>query len=81
MTPKNILMGSLYSRHNFITLNYCILYAKWYIFKQKYLELKCFFLEYLSELKNKLTVERSIYVSQGKIEKFERIWGDINDNL
>ena len=49
------------------TLNYCVLFAKFYIYRAKRRESKVFFFEFVHILKNKIEALKTIYVSEKKI--------------
>ena len=52
------------------TSNYCVLLAKFYIYRTKKSENKVFFFEFVHILKNKIEALKTIYVSEKKYEKF-----------
>ena len=58
-------------------LNYIILAAKWYVYRTKYLNKKCFGLDFLSELKSKLKCEELVMRRQKAYGKFITLWLDI----
>ena len=62
-------------------LNFLIYLAKWYIFRSKYLEQKCFFVDYLTEVKNNLEIERVIQITNGKLLKYIEMWQVIYNSL
>ena len=62
-------------------INYIVLKAKWYIYRTKYLEKPCFFMEFLSELKYHLRVEELNLTKIGKYGKFLEIWYKIATTL
>ena len=63
------------------TLNYCVLFAKFYIYRTKKSESKVFFFEFVHILKNKIEALKTIYVSEKKYEKFVLKWSELYDNL
>ena len=63
------------------TLNYCVLFAKFYIYRTKRSESKVFFFEFVHILKNKIDALKTIYVSEKKYEKFVLKWSELYDNL
>ena len=56
------------------TLNYCVLFAKFYIYRSKKSKNKVFFFELVHISKNKIDALKPIYVSQNKYEKFVLKW-------
>ena len=64
-----------------ITLNYCVLFAKFYIYGTKKSESKVFFFEFVHILKNKIKALKTIYVSEKKYEQFVLKWSELYDNL
>ena len=63
------------------TLNYCVLFAKFYIYRTKKSESKVVFFEFVHVLKNKIEALKTIYVSEKKCEKFVLNWSELYDNL
>ena len=66
---------------NIDTLNYCILFAKFYIYQTKRNGDKIFFLKFLHMLKNRIEVFEAMYISQNKYEQFLIKWSELYDNL
>ena len=62
-------------------LNFLIYLAKWYIFRSKYLEQKCFFVDFLTEVKNNLEIERVIQITNGKLINYIEMWQVIYNSL
>ena len=62
-------------------LNFCVLFAKFYIYRTKRSESKVFFFEYVHILKNEIEALKTIYVSEKKYEKFVLKWSELYDNL
>ena len=66
------------------TLNYCVLFAKFYIYQTKKGESKVFFFEFVQFvhiLKKKIEALKTRYVSEKKYEKFVLKWSELYDNL
>lgn len=66
------------------TLNYCILLAKWFIFRQKHYNRdsdNIFFPLYLLELKHKLIVEKHIAVKNKTTHVFNQTWLALYETL
>ena len=61
--------------------NVCIIVAKWHIYKEKLAGNKPFFYKFLCQLKYHLAVERCIAIRNNSIQKFERKWEAILDEI
>ena len=81
LTNKHILFGIYYDLHDFITVNYIIILAKWFIFTNAYLEREINMYRFLVLLKHHLDIEKQICYSNGKKEEFAKRWSHITDNL
>ena len=66
---------------NIDTLNYCILFAKFYIYQTKRNGNRIFFLKFLHMLKNRIQVFEAMYISQNKNEQFLIKWSELYNNL
>ena len=73
----SVMLGIKNKNCHVTQLNYIILVAKWYIYRTKYLNDKCFSLDFLSELKGKIKCEESIMRRQNAYGKFINLWLDI----
>jgi hypothetical protein len=70
---ESILFGFQIDEEVFSVLNYCILIAKFYVYKQKlFQDNNIDFYEYLCELKCKLQIEKCICKKNGKEEYFKK---------
>ena len=81
LSEIDIMLGRQGSKCHTIQLNFAILYAKWYIYKTKYLEEECFFLLFLPDFKTRLQVEERVYSNQGKYGIFIDRWYEILSNM
>ena len=81
LTPLQVLLGVTEQICHKTQLNYLILLAKWYIFRTKYLEKQCFFVEFLTDIKNNLETEKVIYYKNNQIIKFIEMWQAVYDNI
>ncbi len=71
---ENILFGFVSSNGIIDVLNYCILYAKYYIYIQSLSnQNKLDVYAYLTLLKNTLTIEQQISININKLDKFKQI--------
>jgi hypothetical protein len=77
----DITIGRINKQCHFLQLNYVLLSARWYIYRQKYQEEKCFFLEFLPELKSKIHILKLISIKNNNFEQFVLRWGEIFDLL
>ncbi len=74
VSNKNILFGFVGSNGIIDVLNYCILYAKYYIYTQRlFNQNKLDVYVYLTFLKNTLTKEGQISINNNKLDKLEKI--------
>ena len=62
-------------------INFCILFAKYYIYKQKKERKVIEFYRYQIELKTRLEIECIICTQKQQIENFNEMWKDILENL
>ena len=62
-------------------INFCILFAKYYIYKQKKERKDIDFYRYQIELRNRLEIECIICTQQQNIEMFNEMWKDVLENL
>ena len=70
---ENILFGFQVREEMFEALNYCVIVAKFYIYRQKlYHNNNVCFLDYLCELKYKLKVEHCINVKNNTMKLFNK---------
>ena len=77
ITIVDILLGIVERRCHRYQMNFILLYAKWFIYKQKYLEESCFFLKFLPDLKTRLLVEQNILIQARKYDVFVKLWYEI----
>lgn len=79
--PKDIILGFTGKGCHIHVKNFVLLCAKWFIYRTKYLEETCVFLNFLPELKSKILINRRISVSNKKLDSFLETWGEILDCL
>ena len=70
ITTKHIIFGFYYDKSYFCNINYVIILAKWYIYRQKLKDGSICFMNFIVELKNKLCIEEYICTKQGKHPQF-----------
>jgi len=73
-TELQVLLGTVDKSCHKPQLNYITLAAKWYIYRTKYLEQKCCFLDFMVELKSRIKIEERVYYTKGQFGKFLDIW-------
>ena len=81
VSSKHIIFGLYYDNNFYKTINYVILLAKWYIYRQSYLEKKVDLYGFLVLLKSKLETEKYISTCNGQIRRFDKMWLEIFENL
>jgi hypothetical protein len=62
-------------------MNACLIIAKWHIYKEKLAGNKPFFYKFLCQLKYHLVIERCIATRNNSLQKFERKWEAILDEI
>jgi hypothetical protein len=75
------MLGKLGNQKSLETLNACLLLAKWYIYKCKLSDEKLFFYKFLCDMKFYIIIEKTINIEQGKLDSYNKIWKNIDDNL
>ena len=61
--------------------NVCLIVAKWHVYKEKLAGNRPFFYKFLCQLKHHLVVERCIATRNNSLQKFERKWEAILDEI
>ena len=75
LSTENIIFGKLDRDHHTSALNFCLLLAKWYIGKQKYLKQEIFFYTFQVDLKRRLSIEEFICKKNNDFVSFEAKFG------
>ncbi len=78
---KHIIFGLYYDNVFFSSINFVLLLAKSYIYRQVYNEHTVDFYNFLSVLKSNLEIEKFICDSTGRGQNFDEKWSMIFDNL
>ena len=81
LTDADIIFGKTNDGVNLAGINFCLLHAKKFIARQKFLKKDVFFYSYQVELKFKLEVEKYICTRNNKLILFELKYGAIYDSL
>jgi exonuclease III len=71
VTKKEAIVGFLDAPDS---LNACILFAKWFIYREKINNRNTFFFKFQYELKYRLAAEKIIAINNNKLEKYTTIW-------
>ena len=80
-TCKQVILGVIERVCHKPQLNYLLLLAKWYVFKVKYLQGRCFFLDFLSDVKVNLNIEQNIYKVNNNYHKYLELWYELHTLL
>ncbi len=81
LSKKHIILGFYYDNMYFSSINYVVMLAKSYIYRQVNCERIVDFYNFLSILKQKLEIEKYVCTSTGKIQLFDKRWSSILDKL
>jgi hypothetical protein len=63
------------------TLNACVLFAKWFIYREKINQRNTHFYKFQCELKYRLAAEKIIAINNNQLEKYNTIWRKLEQNL
>ena len=77
LTCKHVILGLYYDNLHFSCINYIILLAKMYIYRQKYNDSPIDIINFLVHLHCKLNIERKICENNTSVENFNVKWSDI----
>ena len=80
-TTKHILFGVYYDNVYYSHVNYVLLLAKWFIYRQNIKDRPICFYNFLRELKEKLKLEEYICVKNNTSHHFHTKWNIVIDNL
>jgi hypothetical protein len=81
INKKTVLVGITENKIKNQSLNACILFAKWHIYKNKLDNSSIFFYKYLCELKYILVIEQAIAMRNNKMNTYTNMWQKIEDHL
>jgi len=76
---ETVLLGIVPFKQSNYAVNHCLLYAKYFIHKEKANDKCPSFLSFLTYYKRKLVIERESYVAQDKLSTFTKSLGVIYD--
>ena len=74
---KEAVFGLIENKPHITALNFTILQAKWYIFRKKIIHDVLIWPEFVQDLKNRMELERNVYVSKHKLSIFKDIFKHI----
>ena len=63
------------------TLNACIIYAKWHIYKNKLNSEDIFFYKFLGDLRYYIAIEKNIALRQNKLQSYDKKRKKIEENM
>jgi hypothetical protein len=78
---STVKLGIIENHEKNETLNACIIYAKWHIYKNKLNSEDLFFYKYLCDLRYYISIEKNIALRQNKIQNYNKKWHTIEDNM
>ena len=74
---KEVLFGLTAKKPHTTAINFTILQAKWYIFRKKINHDVLIWPEFVHDLKNRMEIERNVYVTKRKLNIFKDIYKHI----
>jgi hypothetical protein len=77
-TKKDAILGLLNESD---TLNACVLFAKWFIYREKINNRNTFFYKFQYELKYRLAAEKIIAINNNKLENYYSNWRIVEQDL
>jgi hypothetical protein len=78
---STVKIGILESPEKNETLNACIIYAKWHIYKNKLNYEDTFFYKYLCDLRYYILIEKNIALRQNKLRNYNKKWQIIEEHM
>ena len=83
VSPLDIIFGINNPEHDIVlnSLNFCILYAKYFIYKCKINSLGISFRHFKSELKNRIEYEKCILIQENRIDVYVEQWLSVFNSL
>jgi hypothetical protein len=74
LDKTDIIVGCLKDYDKKITLNNCILLAKWNIYKSKLDQSNISFYKFLCDIKYNMRIEKAIALKNNQLTKFDKLW-------
>lgn len=81
LTEKHVIFGIYYDLKYFVAINFVIILAKMYIYRQKLNKKTVYLSRFLKELKQKLEIEKTIADNHNTSEMFNSKWSNIMSEL
>jgi hypothetical protein len=81
ITLQQVIVGIIDKYDKKLTLNSCILLAKWFVYKCKLSQSQLFFYKFLCDIKYNLIIERIIAMKYNTLIKYNQKWQMIEDFL
>jgi hypothetical protein len=81
LDKRSAMTGFMGKMENIDTLNACLLYAKWHVYKKRLNESEVFFYNFLGELKYILDMEKIIAIRNDKLVKYITKWQMVEDYI
>jgi hypothetical protein len=81
LDKRSAIAGFMGKIGNIETLNACLLFAKWHVYKSKLNESEVFFYNFMGELKYILETEKIIAIRNEKVEKYNIKWQMVEDYI
>ena len=77
LTCKEVVFGLTENKSHTTAINFTILQAKWYIFRKKINHNVLIWPEFVQDLKSRMEIERSIYITKHKLSTFKDLFKHI----
>jgi hypothetical protein len=81
LDTRTIMFGDMSMNNLCEEFNVCLIVAKWHVHKERLAGNKPFFYKFLCQLKHHLVVERCIAIRNNSVQKFEKKWEAILDEI
>jgi hypothetical protein len=74
LDKRSAITGFMGQIDDIQTINACLLFAKWHVYRCKLNESEVFFYKFLCELKYTLDIEKIIAIKKDKLQKYNDKW-------
>jgi hypothetical protein len=81
LDKRSAFTGFVGPSREFQTLNVCLLFAKWHVYKRKLNESEIFFYNFLCDLRYHLEVEKTIAIRNDMLDKYNNKWQVVEDYI
>jgi hypothetical protein len=75
------LMGVKCKSNKMDKLNACLQMARWYIYSEKLNSQEPFLYKFLCIMKHNILIEKTIFLRNDLINKYNRVWGEIEEYI